>query len=468
MMAVMAACSRELAPPDPRVAPALRFEPAVEADAVTPVVRLSVAAWEDPATLRLFRDELSEYHLGRIRADELPGTLLEREVPTIAFATSGHSTSAPLEVLAPGIYSLASAEHGLIGSFAVDGSVPPPLLTRLWPPPGAAGNVGIYCGERAPAEPLDVVLEPAGVAGRLTPGASLDALFAERCLRLELAEALPPGAVALPPPLTWDVLLDPSPWFGSEPGTAIVPDCVEAEVELGAACGDVGDDRVSLRANQPLLILFREPSPALVVLDAAGRSNVQSGLPPASELWLAGETLDSAGRVTAFRELITTKAAVARVVINEQLANAAGSEPAQEWIELVNDGTAAVDLAGYRLEDGGGSVTLPSHVLAPDEFAVLVSADYVPDPALDVVPAAPEVLLVLPSLGKNGLSNSGELLRLFDAAGSLVSSFPAVKSSAAGVSVARRTPDSADGDVAAFAAHASPGASPGAPNTLAD
>ena len=84
------------------------------------------------------------------------------------------------------------------------------------------------------------------------------------------------------------------------------------------------------------------------------------------------------------------------------------------------------------------------------------------------MPLDPSSLLVLPSLAKSGLSNSGELLRLFDPAGSLVSRFPALKASAAGVSIARRAPESADDDPSAFGSHAPPGASPGAPNALSE
>ncbi len=462
------ACSTELVPPVDREAPKLSFEPEGTADAVTPVVRLNVAGFADPASLRLFRDELSEYHLGRVRAEDLPKTLLEREVPAVAFLTDGRARCAPSEVLAAGVYSLASADVGLIGSFAVQSSAAPPVLTRLWPPRGSAASVAIYCGERALPAAVDVALEPAAISGRITPGASTDGLFAERCLRLEAKEPLPPGALALPPPLVGDVLLEPSPLFGAEPGQALAPACTEIEVELGAACAKVGDDRLELRANQPLLVLFREPSPALVLLETPSQGQVIQGLPPASELALSGESIDAAGRVETFRVSVTTAAAVPRVVINEVLANPAGSEPAQEWIELVNDGSRSVDLGGYALSDGGGSVTLPSLSLAPGQFVVLVSAEYVADPGLDVVALDSSVLLPLPELAKNGLSNSGELLRLFDGEGTLISRFPALKSNAAGVSLARRSPDSGDDDASAFGPHAPPGASPGSNNTLAE
>ena len=65
-----------------------------------------------------------------------------------------------------------------------------------------------------------------------------------------------------------------------------------------------------------------------------------------------------------------------------------------------------------------------------------------------------------------GLANAGELLRLRDPNGDVVSRFPALATPAAGTSVARRTPDAPDTDASAFGAHASPGASPGRPNAL--
>jgi len=464
----MAACAPELRLPAEERTLVLELEPPAEPDAVTPVVRLSVAAAIDPAGLRLFRDELSDYHLGRLRAGELPSTLLEREVPTLAYTTAGRATSAPIDVLTPGVYSLASADHGLLGSFAVVPSPTEPVLTRLWPPAGAAAARAIYCGERGLSEPLEVTLEPVAITARLTPGASSDGLFADRCLRLEALEPLPAGTLALPPPRAADVLLEPRPLFGGEPAAAVAPGCSPDEIELGGACASVGDDRLFLRASAPVLVVFREPSPLLVVLEGPGPSHVLQGLPPASELWLSGEAIDGAGRVRDFRAPITTAPAVARVVINEVLANANGSEPAQEWIELVNDGSKAEELGGYRLEDGGGSVTLPERRLEPGEFVVLVSAEYVLDATLDVVPVDDGVLLRLPALGKSGLSNSGEPLRLFDPEGGLVSRFPALKATAAGVSLARRTPASSDDDASAFAAHAAPGASPGAPNALAE
>jgi hypothetical protein len=73
----------------------------------------------------------------------------------------------------------------------------------------------------------------------------------------------------------------------------------------------------------------------------------------------------------------------------------------------------------------------------------------------------------LPALGTAGLSNSGELLRLVDAGGSVVSRWPSLAAPAPGQSLARRAPDALDAEASSFAPHAPPGASPGAPNSLA-
>jgi hypothetical protein len=57
---------------------------------------------------------------------------------------------------------------------------------------------------------------------------------------------------------------------------------------------------------------------------------------------------------------------------------------------------------------------------------------------------------------------------LRDPSGAIVSAFPALAATKSGVSMARRTPSSADEDPALFGPSAPPGASPGAPNVFDD
>jgi hypothetical protein len=240
---------------------------------------------------------------------------------------------------------------------------------------------------------------------------------------------------------------------------------------FGAGCASVEDDRVVVDSG---------PDTALWVVRGAPDDPVQlrvtrpderwaiRGLRPNRDVELCVETY---GRGGARREVVVkirTAPPRAHIVLNEVLANARGAEPAAEWIELVNDGTATVDLGGFELSDVGGVATLPHVDLAPGEYALVVSEDYEPEPDLDVPPAPSTQIVRVPSLGRAGLSNSGERLELRDPVGNVVSRFSAVPAPKAGVSIARRTPDAADGDRRAFVAHADPGASPGLKNTVQD
>ncbi len=240
----------------------LEIEPSGELDAVSPVVRLRVPSRAaDPATLRLFRDELSDYHVGRLRAGELPGTLLEREVPMIAWGDEQGANVRPLAVLDDGVYSLASPELGSIGAFRVSASSALPLYARLWPPEGSAGSRAVYCGEPRELTEVAIELEPQGPPARLVPGLGALRVLADRCLSLELDGELPPG-IWLGPPATDAVLLDPAPLTAMAGDASASNDCAENEMVLGAGCAIASDDGVTLRAEAPLLWVFVTPAPA--------------------------------------------------------------------------------------------------------------------------------------------------------------------------------------------------------------
>ncbi len=460
-------CSAELPAPASDARASLSFEPEVPADAVPPTVRLHVSGpFASPAALRLFRDELSDYHIGRIRSGDLPQTLLEREVVTLAYGSAKECTVVPTQELAPGVYSLASAELGLIGAFAVSRKAARPTFQRLWPVGDRAGVWAAYCGDAAPPLSQALVLDPSGVGATLAPGLAASGLLADRCVSIELDQSLDADSMALPPVDVGSVTFEQRALLGPAPEASPSSACGEVEMALGVGCAAVGDDRLLLRADHPLLWLFRAPA-AAVVVSARGEQRAVGGLVPSSTVRVAGEVIDESGARYPFDEQVTTLAATARVVINEVLANAAGPEPAAEWVELYNDGSAELNLAGYRLRDGGGEVTLPEAVLAPHAYALLVREDFAANSTADVPPAPDTTLVALPTLAKNGLSNSGETLELLDAQGLCVSLFPALPSNDAGVSLARRTPAAPDDDPSAFAVHAAPGASPGAPNELA-
>jgi hypothetical protein len=173
--------------------------------------------------------------------------------------------------------------------------------------------------------------------------------------------------------------------------------------------------------------------------------------------------IDRSGRVLASELAITPAPPRPHVVLNEVLANPAGAEPGQEWIELYNDGASAVSLAGFAIEDAGGRSELPAAILEPGGFALVVPEAFVADDGADPEPASGTALLRVAALGRSGLSNEGEKLTLRDAAGAVLSTFPAVKTKN-GVSVARIAPDAPDADATSFVPSPNGTSTPGSPN----
>jgi hypothetical protein len=112
------------------------------------------------------------------------------------------------------------------------------------------------------------------------------------------------------------------------------------------------------------------------------------------------------------------------LVITEVLANPAGSETRQEWIELANLGAQAESTAGLRIEDAGGFDMLPEAVLAPGGRALIVGATFDAQGAGDVPPRADTLILrVAGRIGRDGLGQAGELVRLVDPTGLVRSAY---------------------------------------------
>jgi hypothetical protein len=453
---------------DPAVA--VQIEPLGGFERAPAVLRLRLPGERgrtELADLHLFAGALSSYYLHRLAARDLPDTLLAREIDVLAWAEGKDIVVAPTQALPEGTFSLATPELGLLTEVSVDPSLVP-WLPRLWPPRTSAEGAGfsVFCGDGASGiEPAAVLLEPAGVEAELRAGVGDKDLFADDCVSLEPAS--PSGhAPELPPALADGVALEPLP-LAPLAAALTPPVCSDAERALGPACATIDDDRLVLRApDEPSLWVIETPEPLLGVA-APGRSLVVRGFESGVPLSFAATAFDRNGARTLVHDDVTGAARRAHLVINEVLANPRGPESLSEWIEVVNDGREAVDLDGLELRDAGGAVPLPTARLAAGEFALLAADGFAPDPELDVSLAPGTRVLTLPKLGQAGLANGGELLRLCDASGSVLSRFPALAASEAGVSMARRTPEAPDDD-AAFGAHAAPGASPGAPNDLAE
>jgi len=112
------------------------------------------------------------------------------------------------------------------------------------------------------------------------------------------------------------------------------------------------------------------------------------------------------------------------LVISEVLANPAGSEYTQEFVELVNVGAEPLSLAGLFIEDSSGSDPLGAAMLTPGQRALIVAAGYLPDEGSDPAPS-PSALLVRVEgrIGRDGLTNTGETVTLKTADGRIVDRF---------------------------------------------
>jgi hypothetical protein len=115
---------------------------------------------------------------------------------------------------------------------------------------------------------------------------------------------------------------------------------------------------------------------------------------------------------------------VPRLVITEVLANPAGSEYTQEFVELQNLEADPVSLAGMLIEDKTGSDVLPEVFVPAAGFVLVVAASFVADDGKDPVPRDGTVIVpVSGRIGADGLSNSGEPVRLISQDGTVVSQY---------------------------------------------
>lgn len=461
----------------------LGFEPEADSRAAPPILRLRVvrARDVDPAAFVLVQGDVGKAHVRQLTSGEISKALRARFVPTLAWAEGdGDERQIVLAPLAPltlgAAYAVASGDPALALPFRVMEEDAHAILWRAWPPleGGATTSLAVYC-EASGAEPLTKVeipteLAPAGLAGTLRTGAMGRA--GASCLRFEAddasAAAAEEGPLVPPPQVELggrSLRIDPAPIErGEAPPPLEALACVDGEVAFGPGCARVEDDRLFARApTAPLFWAIAGAGVDVVVGTAPGDPFIVSPLPPSTAVTLSVGVYDVAGRARSTVFAAATEPPRAHVILNEVLADALGSEPGQEWIELFNDGLVAAELEGYVLEDIGGVTVLPAATLAPGAFALLVNESFVEDDELDVPPSTGTLLVRVPKLGKNGLSNAGEPLRLSDATGRVVSRLPALKSTKAGLSVARVAPRAPDGLASSFAI-AKAGATPGAPN----
>ena len=465
----LCACSDFSAPPAGE-RPSVFVTP-LQMDGAEPVLRIQLefpASQAAPlADLKLYQGELSESAERAVRQRAVPASLPAREQTCLCWTeTPTRVVCAPVAPLQPGErYTFALLGYGALESFNVSQN-PSPFLERLFPPPGGAGGQDlVLCGDSAPDAELALELTPFALPAVLIPNFGVTA-GGQSCSLLHLQGTLPDAPVTLPPNVEgW--LLDPDPLWKGEAAALERLECATSEMRVGPACVEVQDDRALFRSGgEPLLFRFERGQLVQLERTLGPTQFALTGFAPATLQRLVGAAFDRFGQRYEFDVEFETQAARSRWVLNEVLANPVGAEPMNEWIELINASAAAAELLGARLEDGGGSVELPALRAEAGEVLLLVREDFEPNTGVDVPPGAATQLIRLPTLGKNGLTNSGEALLLRAADGATLSRFPAVSSPHAGVSIARRDPADADDVASAFGEHAEPGASPGAPNVL--
>jgi hypothetical protein len=244
------------------------------------------------------------------------------------------------------------------------------------------------------------------------------------CYRVALAGRLPPA-------VSCKVVIGAGT---TDAGGAVLDGAVVGIFEAAAEADEtppvIAD--LSIAAAGPCLTIgfaTDEPATATIIFQAGGveatspagvgqtRFDVAvplSALPPQTAATVAVTATDRAGNVVTSSPLaFETPPPVPPIAITEVLANAAGPEPAQEYVELRNLGPEAVSLAGLRLEDSKGGDDLPAETLAPDGYALVVPSGYDPAQGQDPAPRAGTLLVRVDTrIGSDGLANGGELVRL--------------------------------------------------------
>jgi hypothetical protein len=450
----------------------VHVEPVAPLDAAPPVLWIRVEMPVDPARIVLVHGHAGSAQVSQVRRGEISKALQAELVPVVIWseeasaprgggeASSGSVVIVPSEALVPGDdYTLLSGEPGRATTLHIASDDPAPRLARIWPPAGASATAryAVWCGDAA-LPPIDqaMILAPAGVPGRIRRGV-VDGDGAARCLRFE-AQAAADSAFqgGQPPPSVSDgaalFRLDPRPIEGNAPGHPVAAlACEGAEISFGPGCALVADDRLTVRAPAaPALWTIAGAGIDRVLVTAAGESFTLTGLAPAQAATLSVVVVDDRGEDQRAMVTFATLASMPHLILNEILANPLGPEPRQEWVEILNDGAMPAELAGHALIDVGGETILPAATLLPGAFALIVNQAFVDDDGVDPAPEPGSLVVRVPKLGHNGLSNGGEPLALQDPDGVVISRSPVGPKTKAGISLSRLTPAAPDAEQGSF------------------
>ncbi|MET0595858.1 MAG: lamin tail domain-containing protein [Polyangiaceae bacterium] len=467
--------------PDGATAVRLSFDPPASHEAVTRVTRLRVDLAKPVGAPRVLLVEgtLSTAQLRDLARPAPSQSLLARGVPSIAWTEPPAAlVVAPLRVLSPGVtYTLGVSEPEIALPITVAADDAVPILPRVWPDPtdaNAVSRAAAWCtANPVEAREESATLAPAAIAGHLARGTGA-LLDVARCVswfplgsRDEEGVATNELPAVTPPAIALEgegiALLEPALlWPRAKPAAPTPLSCDAGELPLGDACAAVLDDRMVVRPpDRPLLFTIGDGTTSHVRRSRAEQPFVVRPL-PAERRWHVA-TLDETGLRTEHDVLVDPLPPRSHVVLNEVMANPAGNERTQEWVELYNDGLFTMNLAGYSLETSGARTVLGEGALAPGAFALVAPSGFVEDDGVDPAPAPGTLILRGTAFGAGGLANDGERLVLRDAAGNVISTFPALKTKN-GVSNTRISPDSLDAPGESFAASPNGTATPGRPN----
>ena len=349
--------------------------------------------------------------------------------------------------------NLSAEPAALRGWTLADNSSSDPLADRILPP-GASLLVAAACSAliEAPAADADDVLSDSAIGGGL---ANRGDLLELRDGNGSLIDAVSWGSArggGPPPPAAGAPL-----HFGAAPIPLPRPAARPARLKIEAGSGgvvkivnacewDQALDGWSLEHGAARLNLAGRSAPAngalQVAIDAAAADlaielRSPDGQLAAAASWPssppAGGAADSAP--TADAEPAPTADAESAAAANAASIRVAEFMPRPlpgqpEWVELINDGLEAVDLAGWRIGDERSSRELWG-LLEPGQRVV-----FAPAPLLG---AETDIRILDGAIG-NGLNNDGDTLQLIAPDGAIVATIeygvPAFPAPAAGVSLA--------------------------------
>jgi hypothetical protein len=347
------------------------------------------------------------------------------------------------------------------------------LAGKLVEPPSGATGIATNLTDLVVAFPEPVA--PAGTAPpfllRSTGGAEMPLALgaaqpcAKSCYEVVLAGALAPATLHTLEVVAGALLfLDGKPTPAGSAGvfsTAAAADAFAPRIVSFAAEVVAGCLAVQLVADEPvrveIVVTFADQRVAWRAGEVASTLEVAERLPAEAanaSAQVMATVADRAGNSVAAAPLaVVLPPPLPRVFVTEVLANPAGSETTQEFVEIYNAGSEAVSLGGLIIADKTGRDTLPEAILTPGAFGLIVAEKYDPAAGGDVPPREGTAMLPVPGrIGSDGLANTGEPVRLLTAGGDVVSQyggFVDVNATAwSGKSVKRTTIEACDGPTA--------------------